>query len=191
VKSRASASRTFRQKLPDITSLRSQSTSCTHARKTPYPINSRLLEHHRVQLLSRKDQSRMWHPRHAMHIPTPHCYATIASGKALRGKGPALTLEHVSDLRTQALGALVRTRFRQQARNLSINVKIQFLQRSRALALWRDVVRATNKISPELSTKYELRVFARAEFERNKFVHDLVSWENLGRTKLLGTDVVL
>ncbi|KAK3674960.1 hypothetical protein LTR78_005304 [Recurvomyces mirabilis] len=45
-------------------------------------------------------------------------YATISSGKDLKGKGPLLTLEHSS-------------------------------------------------------TRSELRTFARGEFERNKFVHDL------------------
>ncbi|KAF2235305.1 hypothetical protein EV356DRAFT_500533 [Viridothelium virens] len=47
-----------------------------------------------------------------------------------------------------------------------------FLQRQRALALWRDIVRAIRSV-PNSSTKYELRRYARAEFERNKQVTDI------------------
>ncbi|KAK2782882.1 hypothetical protein FQN53_009568 [Emmonsiellopsis sp. PD_33] len=49
-----------------------------------------------------------------------------------------------------------------------------FIQRQRALSLWREIVRATNKI-PKSGTRDELRSFARHEFERNKDVTDLVS----------------
>ncbi|KAI9706569.1 MAG: hypothetical protein M1836_003576 [Candelina mexicana] len=48
----------------------------------------------------------------------------------------------------------------------------QFLQRQRALALWREIVRATNKI-PASTTRNEMRRFARDEFLRNKDVTDL------------------
>ncbi|QVM10152.1 hypothetical protein D8B26_004814 [Coccidioides posadasii str. Silveira] len=47
-----------------------------------------------------------------------------------------------------------------------------FIQRQRALKLWRDIVRGINKIPPS-TTRDELRVFARQEFERNKNVRDL------------------
>ncbi|TKA70799.1 hypothetical protein B0A55_06908 [Friedmanniomyces simplex] len=47
-----------------------------------------------------------------------------------------------------------------------------FVQRGRALALWRDIVRAIHKVPPS-STREEMRTFARGEFERNKLVHDL------------------
>lgn len=67
-------------------------------------------------------------------------YATISSGKDLKGK-QFLTLEH-------------------------------FVQRARALSLWRDIVRALRKIPPS-STREEMRTFARAEFERNNNVYDL------------------
>lgn len=41
----------------------------------------------------------MWFLRHAMKFPAARRYATIASGKSLRGKkGPPLTLEHVGTL---------------------------------------------------------------------------------------------
>ena len=48
----------------------------------------------------------------------------------------------------------------------------QFLQRQRVLSLWRDVLRATNKISTS-DTRGEMRLFARREFERNRHVDDL------------------
>ncbi|KAG5298442.1 hypothetical protein I7I48_07887 [Histoplasma ohiense] len=47
-----------------------------------------------------------------------------------------------------------------------------FVQRKRALGLWRDIVRATNRI-PQSSARDEMRSFARHEFERNKEVTDL------------------
>ncbi|MCJ1402780.1 hypothetical protein MMC11_006001 [Xylographa trunciseda] len=47
-----------------------------------------------------------------------------------------------------------------------------FLQRQRVLALYRSIVRATNKI-PVSSTRQEMKSFARDEFERNKAVEDL------------------
>ncbi|KKZ63139.1 hypothetical protein EMCG_02516, partial [[Emmonsia] crescens] len=51
-----------------------------------------------------------------------------------------------------------------------------FVQRKRALSLWREIVRATNRI-PQASARDEMRSFARHEFERNKGVTDLV-WGN-------------
>ncbi|EFW17849.1 predicted protein [Coccidioides posadasii str. Silveira] len=48
--------------------------------------------------------------------------------------------------------------------------KPAFIQRQRALKLWRDIVRGINKIPPS-TTRDELRVFARQEFERNKNAH--------------------
>ncbi|KAK1821533.1 hypothetical protein LTR12_004094 [Friedmanniomyces endolithicus] len=47
-----------------------------------------------------------------------------------------------------------------------------FVQRGRALALWRNIVRAMQKVPPS-ATREEMRTFARGEFERNKFVYDL------------------
>lgn len=47
-----------------------------------------------------------------------------------------------------------------------------FLQRQRVIGLWRQVVRATNKIQME-NTRVEMRAFAREEFERNRHVEDL------------------
>ncbi|KAL1965903.1 hypothetical protein VTN77DRAFT_5036 [Rasamsonia byssochlamydoides] len=48
----------------------------------------------------------------------------------------------------------------------------QFIQRQRVLHLWRDIVRAVNKIPPS-STRDELRAYARQEFERNRHVSDI------------------
>ncbi|KAF2721870.1 hypothetical protein K431DRAFT_284550 [Polychaeton citri CBS 116435] len=47
-----------------------------------------------------------------------------------------------------------------------------FLQRGRALALWRDIIRAVHRI-PRSATRDEMREFARVEFERYRNVHDL------------------
>ncbi|EME89547.1 uncharacterized protein MYCFIDRAFT_125355 [Pseudocercospora fijiensis CIRAD86] len=47
-----------------------------------------------------------------------------------------------------------------------------FLQRQRVVALWRDCVRAINKIPPS-ATKDEMRHFARHEFERFRHIDDL------------------
>ena len=47
-----------------------------------------------------------------------------------------------------------------------------FLLRQRVLGLWRDIVRATNKIPKESSARTELKTFAREEFERNRAVRD-------------------
>ncbi|KAF2427546.1 hypothetical protein EJ08DRAFT_352696 [Tothia fuscella] len=47
-----------------------------------------------------------------------------------------------------------------------------FLQRKKTIALWRDIVRAINKIPPS-STRDEMRSFARGEFGRYKDVTDI------------------
>ncbi|KAI1341185.1 hypothetical protein F5Y15DRAFT_377177 [Xylariaceae sp. FL0016] len=47
-----------------------------------------------------------------------------------------------------------------------------FLQRGRALSLYRDVLRGTARIS-DPNTRRETRGFARAEFERHRHVTDL------------------
>ncbi|TVY50714.1 LYR motif-containing protein 2, partial [Lachnellula cervina] len=48
-----------------------------------------------------------------------------------------------------------------------------FLQRGRALALWRTIVRGCRNISDK-GTREETLRFAREEFRRNKDVRDLV-----------------
>lgn len=50
----------------------------------------------------------------------------------------------------------------------------QFIQRQRALALWREIVRSTANI-PEEGARKDMREFARAEFEQHRNVDDLVS----------------
>jgi hypothetical protein len=50
----------------------------------------------------------------------------------------------------------------------------QFIQRQRALALWREIVRSTANI-PEEGARKDMRQFARAEFEQHRSVTDLVS----------------
>ncbi|KAH1413326.1 hypothetical protein KXX57_002583 [Aspergillus fumigatus] len=47
-----------------------------------------------------------------------------------------------------------------------------FIQRQRVLGLWREIVRALNKI-PKSSTRDELRSYARSGFERHRNVTDL------------------
>ncbi|KAG8625121.1 hypothetical protein KVT40_006872 [Elsinoe batatas] len=47
-----------------------------------------------------------------------------------------------------------------------------FVQRKRALDLWRDIVKSLHKI-PQSSTRVEMRQFARDEFERHKNVYDI------------------
>ncbi|EER45174.1 predicted protein [Histoplasma capsulatum H143] len=53
-----------------------------------------------------------------------------------------------------------------------ISIHALFVQQKRALGLWREIVRATNRI-PQSSARDEMRSFARHEFERNKGVTDL------------------
>lgn len=52
---------------------------------------------------------------------------------------------------------------------LSLN---HFLQRGRVLALWREVLRATNDLADE-GVRTDMRRFARDEFERNRHVTDI------------------
>ncbi len=62
-----------------------------------------------------------------------------------------------------------------------------FLLRQRVIALWRDVVRTTNKIPKGTSSRREMKEFAREEFERNKGVDDPVQIRYLvstGKTQL-------
>lgn len=63
-----------------------------------------------------------------------------------------------------------------------------FLQRHRVLSLWREIVRATNKIPPS-SIRKEMRQYARQGFERNRNVTDLTQIRYListGRTEFEG-----
>ncbi|KAH8682757.1 hypothetical protein BX600DRAFT_50186 [Xylariales sp. PMI_506] len=66
-----------------------------------------------------------------------------------------------------------------------------FLQRSRALSLYRTILRGTRRIG-DPATRSETRSFARAEFERHRGVTDLghiryllstgkTEWENMER----------
>ncbi|KAG4437188.1 hypothetical protein IFR05_007344 [Cadophora sp. M221] len=48
-----------------------------------------------------------------------------------------------------------------------------FLQRTKALSLWRDIVRGCKKIS-DPSTRAETLRFSKEEFVRNKSVKDIV-----------------
>ncbi|KAH3904063.1 hypothetical protein HBI56_042460 [Parastagonospora nodorum] len=47
-----------------------------------------------------------------------------------------------------------------------------FIQRQRALALWREIVRSTANI-PEEGARKDMRQFARAEFEQQRGVTDI------------------
>ncbi|OAL53404.1 hypothetical protein IQ07DRAFT_641795 [Pyrenochaeta sp. DS3sAY3a] len=47
-----------------------------------------------------------------------------------------------------------------------------FIQRQRAIALWRDIVRSTSRI-PDQSTRKDMRQFAKSEFEQHRHVTDL------------------
>jgi hypothetical protein len=47
----------------------------------------------------------------------------------------------------------------------------QFIQRSKTLALWREIMRAVYRIPPS-ATRDEMRQFARAEFEQHRQVTD-------------------
>ncbi|EMD62195.1 hypothetical protein COCSADRAFT_95278 [Bipolaris sorokiniana ND90Pr] len=49
---------------------------------------------------------------------------------------------------------------------------MQFIQRQRVLALWRDIVRSTANIPDEAARK-DMRQFARSEFEQHRRVTDL------------------
>ena len=91
-------------------------------------------------------------------------YATIASKppSRLRARGKtAVGLDHAS---TSDIYLVIMTR------ELTL---IQFIQRQRALALWREVVRSTSNI-PDEAVRQDMRQFARSEFERHQHVTDLV-----------------
>jgi len=81
-----------------------------------------------------------------------------------------------------ALFARARTSEAAPRLNLS-----NFLLRQRVIALWRDVVRTTNKIPKGAPSRREIKEFAREEFERNKGVDDSVQIRYLvstGKTQL-------
>ncbi len=63
-----------------------------------------------------------------------------------------------------------------------------FLQRSRALALYRQIVRGTRLIN-DPTTRSETHRFAREEFERHRGVADLVSWGCFPKAFSLPTEV--
>lgn len=54
------------------------------------------------------------------------------------------------------------------------NSQIQFLQRTKALALYRTILRHTGRIA-DPQTRAESRKYARDEFERHRNVTDIVS----------------
>ncbi|TKA81055.1 hypothetical protein B0A49_00675 [Cryomyces minteri] len=74
-----------------------------------------------------------------------------------------------ASLKREYTSAARRRTLRDRGPLLSLD---QFLQRQRVLSLWRQIVRATNKI-PAPVTRKEMRDFARGEFTRNKDVTDL------------------
>ncbi|GAB7338232.1 hypothetical protein MBLNU457_4566t1 [Dothideomycetes sp. NU457] len=59
--------------------------------------------------------------------------------------------------------------FRDKGPPLSLE---HFVQRQKALHLWRDIIRSLHKV-PKSNTRSEMRQFARDEFERNKDVLDI------------------
>jgi hypothetical protein len=63
-----------------------------------------------------------------------------------------------------------------------------FIQRQRALALWRDIVRSTASI-PDAATRNDMRQFARTEFEQHKHVTDLGHIRYLISVRLLARAV--
>ena len=72
---------------------------------------------------------------------------------------------------------------RARAPRLSLS---DFLLRQRVLSLWRDIVRATNKIPKASPTRTEMKAFAREEFERCRDVRDTTKIRYLvstGRTQ--------
>ncbi|KAJ0419288.1 complex 1 protein-domain-containing protein [Aspergillus carlsbadensis] len=67
------------------------------------------------------------------------------------------------------LAAVNPTRSKLRKPTISLD---HFIQRQRVIALWREIVRALNKI-PNSPTRSELRDYARQEFERHRNVTDL------------------
>lgn len=51
----------------------------------------------------------------------------------------------------------------------------RFIQRQRVIALYRAIVRATNKIPKSSNTRAEMKGYARDEFERYKHVEDIMA----------------
>ncbi|KAL8707790.1 MAG: hypothetical protein Q9220_007242 [cf. Caloplaca sp. 1 TL-2023] len=48
----------------------------------------------------------------------------------------------------------------------------QFLLRNRVIQLYRNIIRATNRIPPTAPSRKEMKTFAREEFERHRAVTD-------------------
>ena len=96
-----------------------------------------------------------------------------------------MPIHHIPTIRTRAFASEARLTRLAQAHEPVLSVK-HFVQRSRALALYRDIVRTTSMLNnPGLED--ELRVTARAEFERNRNVMDLTQIRYListGKTEL-------
>ncbi|OCL12702.1 hypothetical protein AOQ84DRAFT_284626 [Glonium stellatum] len=65
--------------------------------------------------------------------------------------------------------AAARRSFRLKGPPLGLD---HFIQRKRALALWRDIVRTIAAI-PDQVTRNEMRQFARGEFEKHRDVNDI------------------
>jgi hypothetical protein len=86
-------------------------------------------------------------------------YATDAPKSRL---GATLSLDHVSGQQTYAF-----------CLRLSLISRLQFLQRSRTLSFYRNILRGTKRIK-DLKTRAETSSFVRAEFERHRGVTDLV-----------------
>jgi len=65
-----------------------------------------------------------------------------------------------------------------------------FLQRTRVLALWREILRTTRRI-PDPATRAEMRQLAREEFERYRGVGDITQIRYLlstGRTQWMAAE---
>lgn len=61
---------------------------------------------------------------------------------------------------------------RPAARQRRFPTLAQFLLRNRVIALYRSIIRATNRIPPSSSTRAEMKRFAREEFDRHRRVTD-------------------
>lgn len=93
--------------------------------------------------------------------------------------GKTLSLDHVRPFFSRAVSSPACRIFLQL--DLSLLTKwtnMQFLQRSRALSLYRTIIRGTRRIS-DAATRAETRRFARDEFERHRNVEDIVCALNL------------
>ncbi|KAF2710364.1 hypothetical protein K504DRAFT_476349 [Pleomassaria siparia CBS 279.74] len=73
-------------------------------------------------------------------------------------------MRHYATVATKAA-----SRLRIRGKTLGLD---HFIQRQRALALWRDILRSTAGI-PDTPTRHDMRQFARREFEQHKDVSDL------------------